>query len=45
MSRDVLTVLCAINVHPVVAVGEEEDLILAEVDGNFPVNGIKVKEI
>ena len=45
LSWGVLTVLCVINVHPVVAIREEEDLILAEVDGNFPVNRNKVEEI
>ena len=40
-----LTVFSAINVHPVVAVGEEKNLVLAEVNGNVPVNGIKVEEI
>ena len=40
-----LTVFSVVNIHPVVAVGEDEHLILVEVDGNVPVNGVKVEKI
>lgn len=38
-----LTVFSVVNIHPVVAVGEDKHLVLVEVDGNVPVNGVKVE--